>query len=203
MSLYPNEDQLAKALENINNAYNKFKSLYSALLESGLDRTEYNEAVTKMAEEFKRIYAMSFANQNTLLMNRRQFEEGRLERDAFERSLLRISTQIHESEFEIDTRILVRLKQIERELLDKHIIGKVETLNVPPETREEILAEARTVREQFEKVESKAATAVEKVDGYVETGKRILEVGRKLWKVVQKVAPTLTPTILRLFGVPF
>ena len=131
-------------------------------------------------------------------MNKRQFEEGRLERDGYERSLTRIEQYIIGAEFEIRLKILPQLKKTEKELLQKHIVAKVEEISLPPKTKEETRKNAEKINELIAATEKE--DPIDQIKEYVKIGNKIVELGQKIWAATKKVTPVALPLILRIFA---
>lgn len=186
------------ALEKVNAAFGEFTSFYSSLLEKGIDETEYGKAFSDMSQLFREIYTTSKKNYDALMFNRSQFDEGRLERDAFERSLTRIEQFIIGAEFDIGLKILPQLKRVEKELLRKHIVNKVEEIEMPPQIKAEVKQEAEGILESMANTEKMGN--INQVEQCIGIGKRIVDLGQKVWRFAEKAAPVALPFILRIFS---
>jgi hypothetical protein len=190
--------EVEKALDKVNIAFREFTSLYGILVERGIEEIEYGKIFDDMAQDFRRLYATAKSHYDALLLNRQQFDEGRLERDAFERSLIRIERYIIDAEFEIGTKILPHLKKVEKELLQKHIIKKIEDIDMPEEMKREVRQDAEKIQAWMTDTEKK--DTIDQVKEYASIGGRIIELGEKVWKFAKMAAPVALPFILRIFG---
>ena len=190
--------ELVNTLDKVNTAFREFTSLYSILVERGIEETEYGKIFGDMAREFRELYATAKSHYDALLLNRRQFEEGRLERDAFERRLTRIEEYIHKAEFDIGIKILPHLKKVEKELLQKHIIEKVEEIDMPEEMKREVRRDAEEIQALMKETENKGT--IDQFKEHVGIGERIVKLGEKVWRFAKKAAPVALPLILRIFG---
>ncbi len=188
-----------QALANVNAAFGEFASFYSSLLEKGIDETEYGKVFNDLSQAFKEVYITSKSNYDALALNRVQFEAGRLERDAFERSLIRVEKFIIGADFDIGLKILPQLKRVEKEILQKHIIEKIETLNMPSELKVEIKQDSQSIIDSMNNAENK--TNLDQIKEYIGTGNKILELGQKIWKFAQQASPTAIPLFLKIFRV--
>jgi len=190
------------ALEKVNTTFGEFTSFYAKLVEKGIGETEYGKVFDEMAQSFRGLYSTAKSYYDALLVNRRQFEEGRLERDAFERSLIRIERYIIEAEFDIGVKILPHLKKVEKELLQEQIIKTVEAIDVPEEVKKEVRRDAEKIQTSMTNAEKKGP--VDQLKEYVGIGGRIVELGQKIWKFASaqatKAAPVALPLILRVLG---
>ena len=187
-----------QTLANVNLAFGEFTSFYGSLLEKGIDETEYGKTFGDLSQAFKEVYTTSKSNYDALVLNRSQFEAGRLERDAFERALIRIEQYIIGADFDIGLKILPRLKRVEKELLQKHIIEKVEDINMPSEMKVEIKQDAQSILTSMTSTEKKAN--IEQVKEYVVNGEKILTLGQKVWNFAHKASPAAIPLILKIFS---
>jgi hypothetical protein len=186
------------ALAKVNAVFSEFTSLYSSLLEKGVDETEYGKVFSDMSQVFRDVFTTSKKNYDALMFNRSQFDEGRLERDAFERSLTRIEQFIIGAEFDIGLKILPQLKRVEKELLQKHIINKVAEVEMPAQMKAEIKQDTEGILESMANTEKMGN--IDQVEGYVGIGKRIMDLGQKVWRFAEKAAPVALPLILRIFS---
>jgi hypothetical protein len=187
-----------QALARVNLAYSEFTSFYGSLLERGIDETEYGKTFSELSETLKEVYTNSKSNYDALSLNKSQFEAGRLERDAYERSIIRIEQFIIGAEFDIGLKVLPRLRRAEKELLQKDIVQKVETIDISAETKKEVKEEAAGILTSMAKIEKQAN--IDQVRECVGNGKKIMSLGQKVWKVVEKAAPAALPFILKLFS---
>jgi len=187
-----------QALAKVNVTFDEFTSFYSSLLEKGIDETEYGKVFSDMSQVFREIYTTSKKNYDALMFNRSQFDEGRLERDAFERSLTRIEQFIIGAEFDISLKILPQLKRVEKELLQKHILNKVAEVEMTTQMKTEVKQDAEGILKSMANTEKNEN--INQVEEYIGIGKRIMELGQKVWKFVEKAAPAALPLILRIFS---
>lgn len=202
METKSSEAQLA--LEKINTTFEEFTSFYGQLVEKGIMETEYGKVFSDMAQTFRGLYSTAKSNYDALLVNRHQFEEGRLERDAYERSLTRIEQYIIEAEFDIGVKILPYLKKVEKELLQDQIVKTAKAIDIPEEEKKEVIQDAENIKTSMTNAEKKGT--VDQVKEYVGIGSKIVELGQKIWKFANeqatKAAPIVLPLILRVLGAP-
>ena len=192
------KSEFEQALTKVNSVFNEFTSFYSSLLEKGIDETEYGKALSEISQVFKEIYVTSKKNYDALVFNRSQFDEGRLERDAYERSLTRIEEFIIGAEFDIGLKVLPQLRRFEKELLQKQIVNKIAEIDLTPQIKTEIKHESEGIMESMANTEKMGN--IDKLEKYINFGKRIVDLGQKVWKFVEKTAPTALPLILRIFS---
>lgn len=190
--------ELMKALDRIKTAFTEFTSLYGMLVDRGIEETKYGKIFDDMAQDFKKLYATTQSHYDALQLNRDQFNEGRLEKDAFERRLILLGQYIHEAEFEIGMKILPHLKKVEKELLQEHILRKVETIDIPEEMKREIRQGAEKINVLM--TDTEKMDTIDQVKEYVGIGGKIIELGEKIWKFAKISAPVAVPFILRIFG---
>lgn len=192
------ESQAEVALKKIDKAFDDFNSFYATLLEKGIEETEYGKVFADLTSAFKEVYITSKTNFDALMLNTSQFKEGRLERDAYERSLIRIEQYIIGAEFEIRLKILPFLKRVEKEILQKHIANKLQDIVLPEKIKGEVKQEISTL--QIDIANAEKVDTIDQVEKYVGIGKRILELGNKVWKFAERTAPAVLPFILRIFS---
>jgi translation elongation factor EF-1beta len=190
--------QVEVALKKIDKAFGDFSSFYATLIEKGIEETEYDKVFADLTFAFKELYTTSKSNFDALRLNTSQFIDGRLERDAYERSLIRIEQYIIGAEFEIRLKILPHLKRVEKELLKTHIAEKLQEIGLPEKMKEEVKQEISTLQTDIANAEE--AAAIDQVEEYVGIGKRILNLGNKVWKFAERAAPAALPFILRIFS---
>jgi hypothetical protein len=187
-----------QALAKVNTVFDEFTSFYASLLEKGIDETEYGKVFSEMSQVFREVYIASKKNYDALMFNRSQFDEGRLERDAFERSLIRIEQFIIGAEFDVGLKILPQLKRVEKELLQKHIVDKVAEVEMPTQMKAEVKRDAERIITSMTSIEKMGN--INQVEKYIGIGKRIMDLGQKLWKFAENTAPVALPFILRIFS---
>jgi len=187
-----------QALAKVKAVFDEFTSFYASLLEKGIDETEYGKVFGEMSQVFREVYITSKKNYDALMFNRSQFDEGRLERDAFERSLIRIEQFIIGAEFDVGLKILPQLKRVEKELLQKHIVNKVAELEMPTQIKAEVKRDAEGIHASMTSIEKMGN--INQVEKYIGIGKRIMNLGQKVWKFAEKTAPVALPFILRIFS---
>jgi hypothetical protein len=163
-----------------------------------LSQLRAREVFNEIAQNFREFYVTAKSEYDGYLLNREQFSEGRLERDAFERSMTRINRYIIDAEFEIGWKILPQLRRVEKEILQEQIIEKVEEINVPEEIKKEVRKDAEKIQSSMKDTENK--DSIDQVEEYIGIGRRILELGEKVWKFVKETAPVALPLISRIFG---
>jgi hypothetical protein len=185
--------EVEQALNKVNATFEEFSAFYGQLIEKGIDETGYGKTFEKLIEEFKDSYVKAKSHYETIMLNKKQFNEGRLERDAYERSLLRISQYLIESEFEIGTKILPRLKKVEKQLLQEEIIQKAEVIDLPKDMKEEVKQDATEITTLMENAQKKGN--IDQIKEYVDIGSKIIKLGEKLWAFAKKVAPVAIPLI--------
>jgi hypothetical protein len=186
------------ALSKINQAYTEFTTFYGSLLEKGVDETEYGKVFSSLSQTLRDIYTTSKSNYDALTLNKSQFEAGRLERDAYERSIMRIDEFLIGADFDIGLKVLPLLRKTEKEMLQKHIIEKVESSSLPPETKAEIKQEGTGILTAMSSIEKKPNA--DQVKETVANGEKIITLGQKVWQIAKQVAPAAAPFILKLFS---
>ncbi len=186
-----------ESLEKTNAAFMEYITFYGSLVENGVVETDYGKTFEQITENIRHLYATAKSNYDALLMNRKQFEEGRLERDAFERTLVRIEQNIIEAEFDIGIKVLPYLKRVEKQLLQNHILRVIEEANLPSETKKEVREDAEEIQMSMTKVDDEGA--VTQVREYVSSGKKIMKLGHKVWKAVELTTPAVLTSMLPIF----
>jgi len=189
-----------ETLDKIESVFNEFTSFHSMLIERGVKKTKYGKDLDDIARPLKSIYSTAKAKHRAFLLNKHLFEAGRLERDAFERSLIRLQQEIFELEVDISIKVVPHLRNMERTILQKDILMKVKSLNLPDKEKKVIKEEAKKIQDQMTLAEEKGAVD-EKVKEYIDVGKRIVKLGRKIWEIIKEIAPASLPLILRIFRV--
>ena len=192
------KSEAEQALAKVNEVYTEFTSFYSLLLEKGIDETEYGKVFSEISHVFREIYITSKKNYDALLLNKGQFEEGRLERDAFERSLARTEQFIIGADFDIGLKVLPQLKRVEKELLQKQIIDKVVEIEMPNQAKIEVKQEAKEILDLM--ANSEKMGSINQTKEYIGFGKRIVNLGQKVWKLTETAMPTALPLLLRIFS---
>jgi hypothetical protein len=187
-----------QALAKLNAVFGEFTSFYSLLLEKGIDETEYGKVFSDMSQVFREVYTTSKKNYDALMFSRSQFEDGRLERDAFERSLTRIEQFIIGADFDIGLKILPQLKRVEKEILQKQIVNKVAEVEMPDQMKTEVKQEAEKLLESMATTEKTGN--INQVEEFIGIGKKIIDLGKKIWRFAEKSAPGALPLILRIFN---
>jgi hypothetical protein len=192
------ESQVEKALNKVEKVFEDFSSFYASLLEKGIEETEYAKVFADLTLTFKELYTTSKTNFDAFMLNKSQFKEGRLERDAYERSLIRIEQHIIGAEFDIRLKILPILKKVEKEILQKHLENKLQEIALPEKMKVEVKQEISTLQSDMKTADE--VNTIDQVDEYVGIGKRILELGNKVWKFAERSAPAALPFILKIFS---
>lgn len=198
MDLEARGSQVEMALKKVDQVFEDFSSFYATLIEKGIEETEYSKLFADMILAFKELYSTSKSNFDALVLNNSQFTEGRLERDAYERSLIRIEQHIIGAEFEIRLKILPFLKKVEKEILQKHIADKIQEIDLPENVKGEVKQEISELESDMSKAEK--ADVISQVEEYVGIGRRILDLGNKIWKFTNRWAPAALPLILKIFS---
>lgn len=189
--------EFERVLKKVNTTYDELISLYTMLVERGINETEYKEIFENLIKDFKDVYKKSKSYYDELVLHSRQFEEGRRELDAFGRRLRFISEEIHDMEFQIAIKILPNLKKVEKELLNEQVIKRVEEFKLPKEVKKEVRQEAENIQKLMKKAEEK--DKVDQVSEYVSIGDKIVKLGEKVWKFAKTVSPVALPIIQRIF----
>jgi hypothetical protein len=185
------------SLAKTNAAYAEYLAFYGSLVEDGIEDTEYGKIFDQITRTFRELYTTAKSNYDALLMNKSQFEEGRLERDAYERTLVRIEQNMIAAEFDIGVKILPYLKRLDKELLEKHILKLIKEINLPSDDKNAVICEAEQIKISMSN--SDKEVAVEQVKEYVSSGKKIVKLGKKVWKIVETAAPAALPLVLKVF----
>lgn len=189
------------ALEKIDSAFNAFTSFYGRLVEKGINETKYGKVFADITAAFQELYATAKSNYDALRLNSRQFEEGRLEKDAFERSLARIKRYIIKAEFDIGVKILPYLKKAEKEMLHDHIVKPIETTDMPKDDKQMAMEEVKKIETSMRLAEKKGP--FDQINEYVGAGEKIIEVGEIIRNYADKTAPVGQTTLsLGMFGAP-
>lgn len=197
MSTSSDRYEVELALEKVTSAYNDFTLFYGKLVERGIEETAYGKVFEKMAKEFRELYAGAKSHHDALLLNKTEFDEGRLERSAFERRLQRIVEYIIGVEFDINIKILPHLRKVENEILNDDILKTVEKLDVSEAVKKEVKQDAEEIKVSMFNAEQKKP--IDQVNDYVGIGGKIADLGKKVWKYAGKVAPHV-PAILKILG---
>ena len=190
--------QVEVALKRVDQVFGDFSSFYATLIEKGIEETEYNKVFADLISAFKELYTTSKSNFDALTLNNSQFTEGRLERDAYERALIRIEQNIIGAEFEIRLKILPFLKRVEKEMLQKHIADKIQEIDLPENVKGEVKQDISKLENDMAKAEE--ADTISQVEKYVGIGRKILDLGNKIWKFANRWAPTALPLLLKIFS---
>lgn len=189
------------ALEKIDSAFNAFTSFYGRLVEKGINETRYGKVFVDITAAFQELYATAKSNYDALRLNSRQFEEGRLEKDAFERSLARIKRYIIKAEFDIGVKILPYLKKAEKEMLHDHIVKPIETTDMPEDDKQMVMVEVKKIETSMRLAEKKSP--FDQINEYVRVSEKIIEVGEIIRNYADKTAPVGQTTLsLGMFEVP-
>jgi translation elongation factor EF-1beta len=184
-------------LAKINAAFTEYIEFYGSLVENGIEETEYNKIFDQLTRTFRELYTTAKSNYDALLMNKSQFEEGRLERDAYERALIRIEENIIAAEFDIGIRVLPYLKRVNKELLQKHILKLIEEIKLSGKDATEVKFEVEQIKISMTNADKEVS--IEQVKGYVSCGKKIMKLGKRVWKIVEATAPAALPLVLKIF----
>jgi translation elongation factor EF-1beta len=184
-------------LAKINAAFTEYIEFYGSLVENGIEETEYNKIFDQLTRTFRELYTTAKSNYDALLMNKSQFEEGRLERDAYERALIRIEENIIAAEFDIGIRVLPYLKRVNKELLQKHILKLIEEIKLSGKDATEVKFEVEQIKISMTNADKEVS--IEQVKGYVSSGKKIMKLGKRVWKIVEATAPAALPLVLKIF----
>ena len=193
--------EIELALEKINSAFNAFISFYGKLVEKGINETKYGKVFSDITANFQELYATAKSNYEALRLNSRQFEEGRLERDTFERSLTRIKSYIIKAEFDIGVKILPHLKKAEKEILQTNIVKPIETGELTKEDKQEVIEEVKKIETSMKLAEKKGS--FDQIIECVNAGERIIELGERVENYAQKTAPIGQTKIgMEMFGTP-
>jgi hypothetical protein len=193
--------QVEVTLEKVNLAFEEFTTFYASLLEKGIDKTEYGNIFNEMAQTFKGIYSTSKANYDALLLNKKQFNEGRLERDAYERALTRIEQVIISADFDIQLKILPLLKKVEKEVLNQQI-EIINATSMAEGDKKALKTDAEEIQSAM--VSAEKRSAVDQVKDYVGLGQKIKILGKKVLSHLETVAkealPIVIPAIIHVFS---
>jgi hypothetical protein len=186
------------ALQSINAAFSEYTSFYGLLLEKGLDKTEYSKVFDDITKNFRELYTSAKTNHDALMLNLNQFEEGRAEKDTYERALTRIEEIIIGAEFDLSLKVLPYLKKVEKDLLQDQILGKIEATELPQEIKTLIMEEAQEIRAYMATAEKQGA--IEQVKEYSNIGRKIISLGEKAWVFLKKAYPVAVPVLVQLFS---
>ncbi len=195
--------QIESSLEKINTAFEEFTSFYGNLIEKGIAQTEYGKTFSEVAQAFQTIYSEAKANYDALMLNRTQFIEGRLERDAYERSLMRNEKSIISADFELHLKVLPYLKKVEKEILQARL-KTIEKIDFPEQVNTELKEDAAQIATSMIQIEKQQT--FDQLKNYVSTGHKINDFGKKIWKYLRSAAkevlPIALPAIIRVLGTP-
>jgi hypothetical protein len=190
--------QVEVALKKVDRAFEDYSSFYATLIERGIEETEYGSVFADLASTFKELYIASKTNFDALMLSKSQFEEGRLERDAYERSLIRLEQYVIGAEFEIRLKILPRLKRVEKEILQQQLENKLESIALPEKIEADVKQEISTLQIEIAKAEK--VNTIDQVGEYIGIGKKIMQLGNKVWNFAKQSAPAALPLILGIFS---
>jgi hypothetical protein len=186
-----------ESLEKADSAFKDYMTFYGSLIESGVEETEYSKTFGRITENMRNLYATVKSNYDALMMTKKQFEEGRLERDSYERTLIRIEQNIIAAEFDLGVKVLPYFRKVEKDILNNHILRVIQEIKVTNQEKEEIKVEAEKIQTSMSMAEEEDATT--QVEEYVGTGKKIMKLGHRLWKLAEITTPALVSSMIPIF----
>jgi tetratricopeptide (TPR) repeat protein len=160
-------EKTAREIEQVNDT---FFRIYNDLLEKGRELdSKFSDRMDDIGKDLKDFHSKSEGIEGAWRLNQRQFEEGRLEKDAYERRLRELTKEITEVKFDCRKIVIIELEVFERQFnaaLQKrgvpsnlpHIpsnLPNVEQefkLDISEEEREKVEAVAKSIDESREKL---------------------------------------------------